>query len=128
MKREELKEELRLRNLGLSGNKAQLLSRLKEELRNKVPIANTNISNTNKSTAPKTDKKTKKSTGLASFAEGACQHSLTPDVYPVTEPNNPTFKKSRTPEIPEKDENEIPVKHNFSNNKFKLPAFHDTVS
>ena len=40
----------------------------------------------------------------------------------VEEPANPTFAKARAPTIPEKDENFVPVKNNFSE-KFKPPEF-----
>jgi len=44
MKREKLKDELRKRGEKLSGNKSELLDRLRKALSNKVPVGSTNKS------------------------------------------------------------------------------------
>ena len=120
MKRDELKEELRLRGQALSGNKDALLSRLKEALVNNIGIGYSNKENVNKQ---KNTKEKKKPAGMGAFCEGAYWEVLQADDTPVQEPANINFKKARAPTIPEEDAIHVPVKYNFSKNKFDVPEF-----
>lgn len=109
----ELKEELKKRNLALSGNKPVLSKRLEEAIWNKVPVR---TADTTKASKPKKD-----TSEIRGFCEGAHWKELNPEADAVTEPNNASFRAPRAPTILEHDVQYVPVKHNF-NHIFDCPV------
>lgn len=91
MKIPELKEELKKRNLALSGKKPVLSKRLEGVILNKMPVG----------TADKTKPiKPKKDTSkIKGFCEGAHWEVLNPEADAVTEPNNTSFCAPHAPTI-----------------------------
>lgn len=112
-------------NLPLSGTKPQLLERLKKGLADRIPIGNNSKSKSNNAKT-KTSERGKKPAGMASFAEGAYWEPLIPDTAPIVEPIN-NIDNARAPAIPEEDGHNVPVKYDFSKNKFAVPAFSSKV-
>ena len=121
MKRDDLKEELQLRGQLLSSNKDTLITRLYEALENKKGIGCNNKDNSNK--IKNNTKETKKLAGMRAFCKGAYWEILKANNQPVEEVANINFKRARSPTILEEDCMCLPVKYNFSNNKFDVPQF-----
>ena len=87
----DLRLQLEMRGQETKGLKKDLVKRLQEAMKNKLPIS--------KIVQPK---KKKKVDDLAGFKDGAYWKLLTPNEVPVLEPANPTFKNRRAPTIPER--------------------------
>ena len=64
---------------------------------------------------------------MGAFCEGVYWEVLKADDQPVEEPANINFKRARATIILEEDCIYVPVKHNFSNNKFDVPQFQGKV-
>ena len=119
MTREEIKNELRIRGQRLSGNKVELLDRLKKALEVNVVVRGRNCTGTNKVTKKRSDGES----GLSSFPSTAYWRVLEPDEVATEEPENSTFKNARAPTIDARDAKFVPVKYGFSKYKFDIPIF-----
>ena len=98
-----LKDQLKIRGQKVTGNKPELLERLKKALKDKVKVK--------VSEQEKIKGKKKIEGGLKGFAKGARWEPLVPDELSVEEPTNPSFEKSHAPTIEKQDAEHVPVKY-----------------
>ena len=106
---------MKIRGQKVTGNKPELLERLKKALKDKVKVK--------VSEQEKIKGKKKIEGGLKGFAKGARWEPLVPDELSVEEPTNPSFEKARAPTIDEEDAEHVPVKYNFMKYLFIIPIF-----
>ena len=113
-----IKKELRLRGQRLSGNKGELLGRLRKALEDKV------VGGSKKKSKKKSNKKRSDGeSGLGIFADSAYWRILDKDDQATNEPDNARFKTARSPTIGGADAKFVPVKYGFSKYKFDIPVF-----
>jgi hypothetical protein len=120
--------ELQKRGLGVKGIKEILQARLKQGIKDKVPVV---VLNPNSSKVPsKTKKKKAKkanapnkstSTLIKDFPDGCYWRPLIPSST-ADEPTNPTFNLARAPTVPQDEVDNVTVKWNFAE-KFERPGF-----
>ena len=118
--RDKIKEQLRIRGQKLSGNKQEMLDRLKKALEEKVPVAGATKSKPKKK---KSKSRSDGEKGMGAFPSTSFWKILSPDNEPTAEPSNPTFREPRAPTVEERDAKYVPVKFNFSSYKFDIPIF-----
>ncbi|GFH49623.1 hypothetical protein CTEN210_06099 [Chaetoceros tenuissimus] len=109
----DLKHELKIRNLSYQGKKDALRKRLLKALEDQVKVCKFDIK-------PIVKKKNEVGTG---FPDTAFWKELQADEKPVSEPKNKRFKLPRAPTIEARDASFVPTKHNFSAYTFERPKF-----
>ena len=109
----DLKHELKIRNLPYQGKKNELKRRLLKALEELVKVSKFDIK-------PIVKKKNEVGKG---FPESAYWKELKPDSQPVSEPKNKKFKLPRAPTIEARDAALVPTKYNFSAYTFDRPKF-----
>jgi hypothetical protein len=116
MLKEDLMEELCIRNLSTKGKKPELKMRLEQGLKDRVHVKH------HRHKSKRKNKKDESSVGKG-FPSTAKWEPLVPDTKQVSEPQNPTFQFPRAPTVAKGDERVGPSKFNFSKYKFDIPQF-----
>ena len=113
MKVIEIQKELKERNLRVTGNKAELLSRLRKGLSDKVPVG-----------AKKADRTEKKASNslAAAFLSTVFWKPLVALEDIIVELKKSSFRKPLAPNINADQAEFVPVKHNFTD-IFDRPEF-----
>ena len=125
LKVDELRHQLKMRGQSAVGKKAELIGRLLNAVKDKIPISVNAVPFRSRVKGKKDVAKsdvTKSELGKG-FPATAKWKPLVHDSEKVDKPSNPTFKMARAPTIPEKDAVHVPAKYNFSKYKFAIPKF-----
>jgi hypothetical protein len=113
MLKEDLMEELCIRNLSIKGKKPELKIQLEQGLKDRVHVKH------HMHKSKRKNKKDESSVGKG-FSSTAKWEPLVPDTGQVAESQNPTFQFPHEPTIVKGDERVVLSKFNFSKYKFDV--------